>query len=444
MKRTLIITGIVAGAIMIFLFAFNKLVSKKDRDSIYAEVQKGTFEITVSNAGDLQAEKSIDILGPSLQEQSHQDGGGQRGGGGGPRGGGPGGGMNIRLQSFKITDIVPEGTVVEEGDYIAQLDRTEYDNSLKTARESLNTLKANLEMAILDTAVTLTNLRDAIRNQVIAVEEAEITLQQSKFEPPATIRQAEINLNKQQRALEQRKKNYNLRHAKALADIRTKRRQLNDGQELVDNLETFLAQFTIKATAKGMVIYKEEFNGSKRKAGSQVNPFDRVVATLPDLSTMISKTYVSEIEVNKVKLGQKVEITVDAIPGKMWTGTVYSIANIGEQLGNSESKMFEVLIRVDGLNTDLRPAMTALNKIIIDKFDDVVYIPTECVHTESDGVPFVYKKNRTKQIVVLGEMNDKNVIIKAGLEPGTALYLIEPEEPSKFRVVGRDLLADAE
>jgi hypothetical protein len=106
--------------------------------------------------------------------------------------------------------------------------------------------------------------------------------------------------------------------------------------------------------------------------------------------------------------------------------------------------MFEVLIRVDGVNTDLRPAMTALNKIIIQKFDDVVYIPTECVHAESDGVPFVYKKNKTKQIVVLGEMNDKHVIVKEGLTPGTSLYLIEPEEPSKFRVVGRDLLADVE
>ena len=52
-----------------------------------------------------------------------------------------GGGDRMRLQSFKISDIVPEGTVVNEGDYIAQLDRTDYDNTLKTALESLNTLQ---------------------------------------------------------------------------------------------------------------------------------------------------------------------------------------------------------------------------------------------------------------------------------------------------------------
>jgi multidrug efflux pump subunit AcrA (membrane-fusion protein) len=434
MKRTLITTGIVAAVIVIAMIVFNSLTSKKDTASVYTEVKQGPFEITVANSGELEAEKSIDILGPQIQQSNSP---GQRGGGGREMGGGD----RMHLQSFKISDIVPEGTVVKEGDYIAQLDRTDYDNTLKTALENMNTLRSNLEMAILDTAVTLTNLRDAIKNQIITVEEVEITLQQSKYEPPATIRQAEISLNKQQRALEQRIKNYGLRKARALTNIRTNKHQLADGQALVDNLQNFLAQFTIKAPSQGMVIYKEEFNGSKRKTGSQVNPFDRIIATLPDLTSMISQTYVSEIEVNKIKNGQKVVMTIDAMPGKSWTGIVMSVANIGEQLENSDAKMFEVLIKVDGINTELRPAMTTYNKIIIESFDNVVYIPTECVHTGNDGIPFVYKKNKTRQIVVLGEMNDKNTIVKQGLEAGTSLYLIAPDEASKFKLVGKDLVA---
>lgn len=431
MKRTIIITGLVAGLIMIAMFVFNKLASKKDTASIFTEVMEGPFEITVSNSGELQAEKSIDILGPDMM-QLMQQGGGGRGGSGG-----------MRFMSFKISDIVPEGTVVNTGDYIAQLDRTDYDNSLKTANENLNTLRSNLEMAILDTAVTLTNLRDAIKNQAIAVEEAKITLAQSKYEPPATIRQAQLNVDKQERALEQARKNYTLRKAKALADIKTKRRLYNDGNELVTALQEFLSKFTIQAPSPGMVIYKEEFNGTKRKTGSQVNPFDKVVATLPDLSSMISKTYVSEIEVNKVQPGQKVVITIDAIPGKSLTGVVTNVANIGEQLENSDAKMFEVLIKIDGLNPELRPAMTTYNKILINSYDNVIYIPTECVNAGTDGIPFVYRKNKTKQIVVLGEMNDKDIIVKQGLERGTSIYLVPPEDPSKFRLVGKDLIAGA-
>jgi multidrug resistance efflux pump len=434
MRRTIIITGIVAALIVIAMIIFSRLGKGKEAAANYALAVKGPFEISVSNAGELEAERSVDIMGPDIMQASQQ--GGQRGGGGGHGG--------MRISSFKIQDIVAEGTEVREGDYIAQLDRTDYDNTLKTAMENLNTLQSNLEMAILDTAVMLTNLRDAMRNQTIAVEEAEINLQQSKYEPPATIRQAEITLNKQIRALEQRKKNYDLQKARALTNIRDKKRLRDEGQELVNSLQNFLAQFTIKAPSPGMVIYKEEFNGTKRKAGSQVNPFDRVIATLPDLSSMISKTYVSEIEVNRVVPGQKVVITIDAIPGKSWTGSIMNVANIGEQLGNSESKMFEVLIKVDGNNPDLRPAMTTSNKIIIDSFEDVISIPTECVHADADGIPYVYKKNKTKQIVVLGEMNEKNIIVREGLDAGTPIYVITPDEPAKFRLVGQELLAKSE
>ena len=157
---------------------------------------------------------------------------------------------------------------------------------------------------------------------------------------------------------------------------------------------------------------------------------------------MISKTYVSEIEVNKIRIGQEVTITIDALPGKSWTGKIYSVANIGEQLENSDAKMFEVLIRVDGINKELRPAMTTYNKIIINSYEDVIYVPTECVHAGIDSIPFVYKKNKTRQIVVLGEMNDKNVIVKQGLEPGTSVYVIEPEEAGKFKLVGKNLIAE--
>ena len=210
---------------------------------------------------------------------------------------------------------------------------------------------------------------------------------------------------------------------------------------LVNDLQEFLAKFTITAPSSGMVIYKKERNGTKRKAGSSINPFDRVIATLPDLSSMISKIYVNEIEISKVKTGQKVNINVDAFPEKAFTGNVISIANIGEQLPNSDAKMFEVQIKVDGSDPALRPSMTTGNKIIIKTFNDAVFIPTECVQTGSDSIPFVYEKNKTKQIVVLGESNEKNVIVEQGLEPGTTIYLIPPEEPEKFKLVGENLIS---
>ena len=425
MKRILIISGVVAA--IIALIVFNKLTSKNKVFNAFAEVKKGLFEITVTNSGELIAEKSLDIKGPEIGQGQ----GGHNAGRGG----------DMHAMDLKIQDIIPEGTIVKEGDYIAQLERTSYDNTLKDEIENLKTQQTNLEMKILDTAVVLTNLRDDIKNQKFVVEEAEITLAQSKYEPPATIRQAEISLDKAKRALEQKRKSYTLRVAQTFAEIEHQELHVSRGTRLVNDLQTFLGKFTIIAPSDGMVIYKKERNGSKRKAGSTVNPFDRVIATLPDLSSMISKVFVNEIEISKVKPGQKVNINVDAFPEKTFTGSVLSIANIGEQLPNSDSKMFEVQIKVDGSDPSLRPSMTTGNKIIIKTYSDAVFIPTESVQTGADSIPFVYEKNKTKQIVVLGESNEKYIIVEKGLDPGTIIYLTSPEEPEKFRLVGEELVS---
>lgn len=435
MRKTIITTIIIVSIAIVALTIFSKLTSHKNVQNNFVEVKKGLFEITVANAGELFAESSIDIKGPELGRSSSRSGGSHSHGSSGYSRG-----SDMHAMDFKIQDIVPEGTIVKEGEYIAQLDRTNYENTLKDELENLKTQQASVEMKILDTAVVLTNLRDDIKNQRYMVEEAEINLEQSKYEPPATIRQAEINLNKQQRALEQRIKSYQLRKAQTLADINHQKVHLDRQQRLVDDYQEFLAEFTIKAPSPGMVIYKKDRSGAKRKTGSSVNPYDRIVATLPDLTSLHSKVFVNEIEVNRVIPGQKVNITVDAFPDKSYKGSVASVGNIGEQLPNSDTKMFEVLIHIDGIDQALRPAMTTWNKIIIKTFEDAVYIPLECVHAGTDSIPYVYKRNKTKQIIELGEQDDKNVIVTNGLEPGQDIYVILPDDRDEFKLVGENLL----
>ncbi|MDQ1297249.1 MAG: HlyD family secretion protein [Bacteroidota bacterium] len=418
MKRTIIISAVIVLVAIITLIVINKLTSKKDIANLHTEAQKGQFDIVVTTTGELQAEKSTDIYGPEFNQS-----------------------RNIRAMDIKITDLVPEGTEVIAGDYVATLDRTSFDNSLKDELERLTTYETNLEVKILDTAVTLSNLRDNIKNLRFTLEEAAITLQQSKYEPPTTIRQAEISLDKANRSLEQSVRGYSLRVEQARSDMRNIKTQLAEQRQRVTDLQTVLSKFIIKAPASGMVIYKRDRTGNKRKVGSSISPWDNVVATLPDMSSMISKTYVNEIDVSKVKSGQRVEIAVDAFPEKKYTGAVTSVANIGEQLPNADAKVFEVLIKVDQSDPILRPSMTTANKIITKTINDVIYVPLECVQAGADSIPFVYMKNGNRQVVVLGESNENNVVVEQGLEPGATLYLNTPEEPEKFtKLQGEDLI----
>ena len=417
MKKTLYTASIVIAVSFILLFALNRIGSKRTTNEFYTKVQKGQFEISVISAGELLAEKSVDIKGPEIAL-----------------------GRDIRFFNIKIQDLIPEGTVVKEGDYIATLDRTDLNNNLKDAQDLLTTRQTNLDMKLLDSAVVLNDLRDGIKNQRFIVQEAAMTLHNSKYEPPTTIRQAEIELDKAQRSLEQLQRSYTQILAQNKTDIINQNYWVNKVSRRVKDIEEVLSEFTVKAPAPGMVIYKREWSGNKRKVGSMINPFDRVVATLPDLTTMLSKTYVNEIDVSKMKIGQNVNLTIDAFPKKTYTGIVSFVANVGEKLLNSDDKVFEVQIKVAGSDPALRPSMTTGNKIIVSTVKDAIYIPVECVQAGVDSIPFVYTKKGIKQIVLLGESNEKYVLIEKGLDAGTLLYLNNPENPEKFRMEGKELI----
>jgi HlyD family secretion protein len=417
MKRTLIITGIVMVSAFLLLFVLNKFTSKRNTPDVYTTVQKGLFEIGISSAGELVAEKSVDIKCPDFAA-----------------------GRDIRVFAVRIQDIVAEGTMVKEGEYIATLDRTDLNNNLKDALENLTKLQNDLSVKLLDSAVTHNDRRDDIRNQRFAVEEAEMTLHNSKFEPPTTIRQAEIALDKSRRVLEQKERSYIRKVAQSKADIQNQTYLVKKMERRVSDIQEILAGFTVTAPSPGMILYKRDWNGTKRKAGSMVNPFDRVIATLPDLATLMSKTYVSEIDINKVKAGQKVSINIDALPDKKINGTVSFVASIGEKLQNSNDKVFEVQIRLDEIDPVLRPSMTTGNKISVSSVNDALFIPIECVHAGVDSIPYVFTKKGQKQIVIPGETNDKNVIIEKGLTEGTMIYLDIPEKPDDFKITGEDLI----
>jgi len=416
-KRTLIITAILIAATSIALIIFNRIFTKEDISGLFAEAKKGKFEITVLATGELEAEKSVDIKGPEIIQN-----------------------RNVRSANLKITDMVPEGTEVKEGDFVASLDKTEFENTLKDLEENLTKQYANLEMVLLDTSLTMNNMRDQITNQIHVVSEAEIKLRNSKYETPTTQRQAEISLDKAQRVLEQLKRSYTLSEAQTKMKVRNQRTRIERGEERVKEYEDLINKLTITAPSAGMITYKKDRLGRKRKVGSNVDPQDRVVATLPDLSSMLSKVYVSEIEVSRVKPGQSVSITIDAFPSKSYSGKVVTVSNIGEVLANSDSKVFEVLIKLDGSDFTLRPSMTTSNKIAINILDNVTYIPKDCVHTGTDGIPVVYTKHGVKQVVVLGEMNDKDVIIEKGIDPGTIMYIETPEKADNFRISGEELI----
>jgi multidrug efflux pump subunit AcrA (membrane-fusion protein) len=190
-----------------------------------------------------------------------------------------------------------------------------------------------------------------------------------------------------------------------------------------------------------MVIYAKEWGGRRRVVGSSISPWNPVVANLPDLSIMESLTYVNELDIQKVKIGQKVEIALDADSDKKLTGEVTKVANIGEDMEDRDSKVFEVVIKINEKDTTLLPSMTTSNRILIEKIKNVLSIPLDALHSElkdDNKIQYVFlKKGGTvvRQQVKTGKMNDDMIVIEDGLNKEDEILLTAPEDSKDMKMI---------
>ena len=371
---------------------------------IIVDLKRGPFKMEIETTGELEAKNSVKILGPTQLR-------------------------DFRIWQVVIQNIVDEGTIVKKGDWVANLDRSEFQNRFNEKQIELEKENAEFVQTQLDTTLQLREARDELINLKYAVEEKRIILEQSKFEPPATIKQGEINLERAIREYEQAGENYKIKQRQNAEKMKEQSAELRKVQNEFSAMTQVLQAFTIVAPEPGMVIYTKGWDGKPIKGGSQINMWDPTVATLPDLTKMMSKTYVNEVDVRKVAVGQKVEIGLDAYPEKKLKGIVSRVANVGEQRPNSDAKVFEVAVEIEGTDPSLRPSMTTSNKIIAKTIDSALFIPLECLHSQADTITYVFKKNGIgveKQEVIIGDTNANDAVVLGGLSDVDRVYMSVP------------------
>jgi hypothetical protein len=221
---------------------------------------------------------------------------------------------------------------------------------------------------------------------------------------------------------------YELRKEKAASMMRRRQIDLVDDREDLRILNDLYNKFIIYAPENGMVIYRKD-RGRKIKKASSISARNPIVATLPDLTKMISICYVNEVDIRMIKLGQEVRVGIDAFPSKNLTGTIRKIANVGEALPTGDAKVFEVEVEIKETDMDLKPGMTTSNEIIIRRDESVLSLPLECLHSFGDSVSFVYTKSglRTvKKEIVTGQTNSNKIVVKSGLNVGDQVLLNIP------------------
>mgnify|MGYP005851160931 CR=1 FL=1 len=403
MKKKLIIFGVSVVVVIFIAAKYLNPAAQETGAELITKAERGEFLVEVTSTGELSAQRSLKIMGPA----SARDYG---------------------IRNITIQRLVEEGTQVKEGEFVAQLDPGELYDKIQQEKEQLDGEYAEYDNARIDTALTLRGERDKLTNLDYQIEEKKLQVEQSVYEPPATITKYKNELRKLRVDKERALENYQLQIRKAEAKMIEQTADLNTRKTRYESMQSLLEDFTIYAPQSGMVIYtKSGMGGERIEEGSQISPWSPEVAELPDLSRMISTTFINEVDIRKIKVGQPVDIGLDAFPEKKLTGNVNRVARVGQQNPNSDAKVFEVVIAVNERDDELRPAMTTSNVIQTQKLEDVVYVPLECLHVFNDSINYVIRKNGSLQEVKLGINNSEAAVIEMGIEEGDELYLSVPE-----------------
>jgi multidrug efflux pump subunit AcrA (membrane-fusion protein) len=385
---------------------------------ITVPVKRGSFVVQVISTGQLQAENATSIEVPSALS-----------------------GRRLGIYEIKVTDIVDEGTAVDSGDFVASLDHSAVEEILTEAQDELQKAMEAYEDAKIDTNINLSNLRDDLLNAKVTVEEKNLIVEQSIYESPAVQRQSKLDLERARRDLEQSLRNYDLKKQQAAYDVSRAWDDVKKSRERISEINVLFDALEVKAPKPGLVIYSYDRLGNKIEAGSTVSRWSPTIAELPDLSSMISKTFINEIDISKVRVGQQAKIGIDAFPDKYFEGRVASVANIGQVLPEGDAKVFEVIIKLFNTDPDLRPAMTTSNTITTDSVPDALYVPLEGIF-KNDTTQYVYLKKKSKwikQIVEPGNENANYVVIEKGLEEGMTIALTQPSNYDELPIEGDEI-----
>lgn len=364
--------------------------------------RSGGFNVFVISTGELKAKNQTEITAPgaSLQQAGI-------------------------YSELKIEDLIQEGTVVKEGDYVASIEKSPIVSKLSDAGLEVDKKTSEFNQARLDTTLTLREARDELQNLKFAVEQAKLEKEQSRFEAPATIRQKEIEWEKAMKSFTVKSENYKTKVKQAATKCQIIQSDLSLALSKQKRLQDLLGKLTIYAPKAGMVIYARNWNGAKKIVGSTVNSWNPEVAILPDLRLMQVITYINEVDIQKVKVGQYVEIGLDAESGKKLEGGVSQVANVGEQKPNSDAKVFEVIIDVLTTDPDLRPAMTTSCKIHAGSYANVISVPLEAINNDQKS-SYVFKRQASgwvRQQVWIGAVNESHGLVYGGLKSGEEVLL---------------------
>jgi HlyD family secretion protein len=354
-----------------------------------------------------------------------------------------------------------------EGKYLN--DKTAFENKVAEANEVLirgqEVLKWSQtlynEKYISETELKADKLAVTKNQNSLVVARNDLRLLE-EFTKQRQIDQLESDVKQAKMALERAIAKKNANDVQAKADLEAKDQEYKRQVSKLEKIDLQLSRATLTSPADGMVVYATSSRGGfgrddRRPLAEGVEVFERQeLIYIPKSASSVAEVDVHEASLEKVRPGLPAIVRVDALPGKVFVGSVARIAplpNAQSMWMNPDLKIYTTNINLESIDPGLRSGMSCKADIIVEQYQDVVYVPIQAVIRVA-GQPTLYVvqdgqiEDRKVEIglddntyvVVSKGLNEGEVVLmtpplnEAALEPGSKMAGVDANDPMAMRI----------
>jgi HlyD family secretion protein len=328
--------------------------------------------------------------------------------------------------------LVKEGDHVRKGQLLLELDNDDIRAQAARAQAQIKAAQANLaatknsgtqeEVLTLKAQLAKTRAaRDTAQRNLDALKR----LQQQGAASEGEVRQAETTLQSTQADLNLLEQKQKERYSQP--EVASTEAQAAQAQAAYESAQSALSKSSVRAPFDGIVYSLPVKLGAFVQAGD-------MLLQVADLSHVLVRAFVDEPDVGRLQMGQKVEVTWDAVPGRVWTGAVNSVPSTVKRSGNRN--VGETTCLIDNRDLRLLPNINVGVTIVVAEHNNVLTLQRDALHIE-DNKAYVFRivdSRLKRQAIEFSLQNLTRVEITSGLSEGDAVAM--PAEETKPLIDG--------
>jgi HlyD family secretion protein len=330
---------------------------------------------------------------------------------------------------FKISSLIPEGTMVKRGEPVLGFDTEALQRQLVEKQAEFQEAAKKVEQKEIDLRMKLLEVEQQSAQATSDLGKAKLRADvPPEVQQRIELEKARLDQKGRERDLENLRAEKSATESLAQSELGSLRSQRDRARGRVEALQDAIEKMSVKAPQDGIVVYRTNWRDEKKKVGDSTW-FGETVLSIPDLSEMRADGFVDEADGGLVAEGQTVILRLEARPDLDIRAKVRKVGRtVRQKSWRTPVKVYKVEIGLETTDpTVMRPAMRFRGEVEVGRTAGVVLVPREAVFLRNGG-PVVWARRALRWAEVpveLGRSSRRQVEIVKGVAPGDSVSPID-------------------